>query len=55
MLVSPITILPYPFPVMPHPGNGNGGVVPPWMQRDLGVEATQVTDPAHAGWFLVTK
>lgn len=28
--VSPITILP-----MPVPGNGNGGIVPPWMREPL--------------------
>lgn len=56
MFVNPITILPHPFPIMPSPvdpGGKNGGVVPPWLQRDLGYEATHATIKGHEGWRLI--
>jgi hypothetical protein len=54
MLVNPIHILPYPFPspAIPGPANGNPGVVPKWLQRDLGYEATNPTEPGHDAWWL---
>lgn len=48
MNIGPITIQPFPLPA-PHPG-GNTGVVPPWLRRDLGVEATQPTVKGHEMW-----
>lgn len=49
---GPITIQPWPLPT-PEPGNG--GIVPPWLQRDLGYEATHVTQPASVGAYLVLR
>lgn len=44
----------------PRPNPGNSGivppdlrgdsVVPPWIRKDLGVEATQPTVKGHEGW-----
>lgn len=45
MQIAPITIQPWP---LPRPEPVNGGIVPPWLQRDLGHEATQPT--THPTW-----
>lgn len=55
MFTQPIVII-QPWP-LPKPGpyvppNGNPGTVPPWLQRDLGYEATNPTEPGHGAWWL---
>lgn len=52
---TPITIQPWPLPTLPVEPPRNGGIVPPWLQRDLGYTATHPTSPAQAGWYMVTR
>jgi hypothetical protein len=51
MFITPIHILPIPFPTPAR----NGGLVPPWLTRDMGYTATVPTNAAQAGWRLVIR
>ena len=46
-------VIPLPGPRIPP--NGNGGIVPPSLVKDLGHEATHPTVPGHAGWWVNFK